>query len=73
VVEPRVDARIDVLRAEPLDERPPRRPPYARREQALLLGDAKVALVGEQLGVGEEEAARTLPEATALTFLRGPR
>jgi hypothetical protein len=36
----------------------------------LLLGDEKVALVGDQRDVGEEEAERTLPEATALAFPR---
>lgn len=72
MVEPRVGIRVDVLRAELLDERPPRRPPYARRKQALLLGNAKVALVGDARDVGEEEAERTLPEATALAFPRGP-
>ncbi|KAH7113409.1 hypothetical protein EDB81DRAFT_862574 [Dactylonectria macrodidyma] len=46
-----------------LNKDPPPRLRYFWREQAIPLGDAEVALVGYQRGVGEQEAERTLPNA----------
>lgn len=63
-MEPRVDVRVDELRIQLLNEDPPPRPRYFRREQAILLGDAEVVLVGYQRGIGEQEAEQTLPNAS---------
>jgi hypothetical protein len=47
-----------------LNEDPPPRSRYFRREQAILLSDAEVALMGYQRGVGEQEAEHMLPNAS---------
>lgn len=70
VVESRVNLRVDVLRVQLLDERPPRRPPHTGWKEVLFFGESKVALVRNQGGVGKQEAERTLATLSMVAFLR---